>query len=246
MTEEATNQEEIQQDQQDQDAPLKPEPEPLWKQQGFSSPDEALVAAIGGRAEEESRRKALEKKVASQKPQLPPAPVYDRNKAEDDPSYDAVYQQQIADWQGKVMEIATTPSQPQTSQDDIEAATEGVLAAAQVRGIDRHSLYGMMYSMSMDPQFAALASTPQGIKELGKLASQRLKPDTKATEPPKDPPKKDAQYTGSDDASHVGKDTKVEDDETKRQKERDKAREAGDMTKFVNLALQKGLNRPSK
>lgn len=243
IKQEDVEQKEQQKEQQDGGTPPAPEtPKPLWEQKGYASADDALIEAIMSKAEANALVDAKEKeKAAAPKPPRPPKwdkKAYD----EDGDAYAAAFQQEVADYSAKVQEFATTKP---TSQAEIAAAAQGVLAVAEFMGFNRQAVEYVMLDMAKDPQYASLASTPQGVRDLGKLAMENIKTGFKgakpATPPKEIPPEK--QYSGSDNASHTGKDVKSEDPEEKRRKEVEKAVKEGRSIDVVKLALQKGLPR---
>lgn len=221
-----------------------PAPEPLWKQQGYSSQEEAIADIVGAKAEWEVRAKTAEEELAKVPKPLPPAPTFDPEKA-DDPAYLSSYQQEVAGWQAEVMQAATQPAQP--SLTSINAAIAREKAVAEALGIDPHLMYGVMESMAGDPKFAVYATTPEGVSQLGKMAREKLKPTDPAPapepEPPTDPSK---QYTGGDGAKNVDKGLKAEDPEEKRQALLKKAVEQGNSAEVVRLAAMKGLTSLKK
>ena len=219
------------------DPPPTPEPEPIWKKQGFTSADEAIADALGHKAAAEVKARGLQEDLAKVPKPMPPAPILKPEDA-DDPAAVAAYQQEVVNWQVEVMKVASAPSQP--SPHDNTAAIEKALVAGEFLGVDRHVLRGTIESMSYAPEYAALATTPEGLEQLGKLAMKKLKPEeTPAPDPPEpDPPEK--QYQGDKDAVKTGKDLEVADEETKRKEAVRKAIDAGDGKEVVKLAMQKG------
>ena len=220
-----------------------PAPDPIWKQQGYASSEEAMADALGLKAAAEIKAAGLAEELAKVPKPMPPAPILKPEDA-DDPAAVAAYQQKIAEWQVDVITAAQAPSQPSPYEN--QAAIERALVAGEFLGQDRHILRGTMESMSYAPEYAALATTPDGIAQLGKLAMQKLKPEAPPTPTPPEPDPPEKQYSGDPGAASSGKTIESDDDETKRKVAVKKAAEEGRRVDVVKLALEKGRSLQKK
>lgn len=150
--------------------------EPLWKKQGFESPEAAFEAISqqnedlkGQSVAEKARADTLERELG--KGSTPQMPVWDDAAYEEDPSgYSKSYQSKV-----KAYENAKQAGTERVSKATLEATLNSVLARATEKGYDEDVMQGVIRSMvRKDPSKRSLLDSPDGIRELGKQAMEKL------------------------------------------------------------------------
>jgi len=145
------------------------ESNPLWKEKGFDSLEE-YVAHLEGETETARSRATLAEK-ALQATAVGPGqgPVFDRAAYDEDPDgYSAKFNLALQDFMTKAQK-------PAYSQAVLNAAIESILLQGEKRNINRHVLYGTMQSIiASDVSKQNMAETPDGVRELGRLALENF------------------------------------------------------------------------
>jgi hypothetical protein len=143
---------------------------PLWEQQGYSSADEAFNAMMDANVAEKARADALEKELGT--PKAPEFPVFDKDAYENDPvGYVEQHQSELERYKE-----ATKDGPAKISKSVLNATLQSVLALATQKGYDEDVVQGTIRSMvRRDSSLAGKLETPDGLRELGKLAMEKLK-----------------------------------------------------------------------
>jgi len=143
---------------------------PLWEQQGYSSADEAFNAMMDANVAEKARADALEQELGT--PNVPEFPTFDKDAYEKDPeSYSKQHQSDLERYRE-----ATKDGPVKVSKSVLNATLQSVLALANQRGYDEDVVQGTIRSMvRRDTSLAAKLETPEGLRELGDKAMEKLK-----------------------------------------------------------------------
>ena len=146
---------------------------PLWEQHGFDSVEDMYASITSDTKGEKIRADALEAQLGA--PNVPTFPEFNQKAYEADPTtYLASHQKELDKYREAVKEGTGKVSKPV-----LEATLKSVLAVAVEKGYDEDVVQGTIRSMvRRDEKLAALLDTPDGLRELGKLAMEKLKAQT--------------------------------------------------------------------
>ena len=206
-------------------------PEPLWKTRGYTSL-EAFVADMDGKVETERARASVAEQALTVKPAVQP-PQFNREKYDDNPE---VYSQEFNQ---EVSAYLASSNAPQFPASVIDAAVENMMVEGEKREINRHVLYGVMRSLIVaDPNRKHMLNTPDGVRELGKLAlsqfSEKAKEDAE-----KETPAEHDQPKGGSPSAQSKKGKSKESEVESLTKQIDEAGAAGKVDDVVKLVLQR-------
>ena len=159
---------------------------PLWEQQGYTSVEEMYAdlqeqnADLRGKgAAERARADSLEKELGSAS--VPTVPTFDQKAYEEDPQgYLEKHQKDLETYR-----VASEEGPKKVTKATLNATANSVLAEAVEKGYDKIMVQSVMRSMvSQEPEKGNLLNSPDGIRELGKQAMEKLKAQMKPLHTP--------------------------------------------------------------
>lgn len=127
-----------------------------------------------------------------------PKPIFDHEAYSQDPEgYQKKYDTKVGEYHDKRRELEDgKPTTPQNNP-ELDSAIDGLVIAAELKGLDKHVFYGTLKSIANSPEHAGKASTVEGMKALGKLVFAKLDATNADGEPPTPPTHKGTEGRGA-------------------------------------------------
>jgi hypothetical protein len=213
------------------------EPKALWEERGFPSL-EAFVASLEGTVASERAGRQVAEQALTVKPAVV-APQFNRE------AYDADPEGYSTKFNNEVQSYLTSSNTPQYPKAVLDAAVENILLEGEKREINRHVLYGTISSLMIaDPTKKAMAGTPDGLRELGRLALEQFTPVKEKEDP--ETPASHVTPKGSPSGTPVKKGGKKDDEVDTLNKKIAEAGEAGKVQDVVGLILERNAAKLKK